>query len=451
MAVSSATVWEIETGGSDTNGGGFVTGSGGTDYSQQAAKNTTGSNISVTNAVAAGSTTITSATAAFTSAVTGNIIYMSGGTGSLVGQWYQATFVSSTSITVDRIVAVGTGITMNIGGALVSLGGIFASSISGNNLTSGHIIYVQAGTYSISSASSNVSGGVCNNSISPNIIGYSTNRNITNTDTPPLIQFGVNGVSLFVTRAAVYNIAFDGNTKTTATHSGANDSTVYNRCSFTKMNVAAGGGAYNYCTATGNSAAVWGGEANFCEAYANTATPNIAGGASYFHCIHYNNTGASTDGFNMSGGPVSAIGCIAYGNGRAGFNLVTTSRSVTLINCHAENNTTYGFDFSSIGGSAAMLYNCSAYNNTTARYPTANAAVQQIVGFVTVTVGSVFVAAGSNNFALNNTASQGALLRATGFSALFPRGLTASFQDIGAAQHQDTGGGGSSTLAATFS
>lgn len=442
MAIGTASVFEIRTGGNDINGGGFVTGATGTDYSQQNSKNTAGADISTTDAVGAGSTTLTSVTANWGTTIVGNIIYLQGGTGTLAAGWYQVTArASTTSITLDRTVAVGTGITMNIGGALASLGGVF---VTGVGLTNQHTVYVKSGTYSITSATNNISGGTCNASISPSIIGYNTNRNLTNTDTMPLIQFGVTAVSLFLTRGLVYNLAMDGNAQTVAKASAANDQTVFSRCTFTNMNSASGGGTYFFCTATANSAGIWGGSAYYCEAYANTATPNVQGATDYFNCIHYNNTGATTDGFTLAGTPSQAVNCIAYGNGRAGFNFGSTSRSSMTVNCHAENNTTYGFDFSGTSG-AQIIYNCSAYNNTTARYPTANAASQQIVGFVTVTAGSVFVAAGSNNFALNNTASQGALLRAAGFPALFLRGTTASYPDIGAAQHQDSGSGSSYT------
>src|SRR5580698_8835266 len=103
MALPSTSVWEVRpTNGSNTNGGGFDSTGTGTDFSQQNSKNTSGNNISTTDAVAAGSTTITSATAAFNSTITGNIIYLQGGSGSLSAGWYRATYVSATSITVDR-------------------------------------------------------------------------------------------------------------------------------------------------------------------------------------------------------------------------------------------------------------------------------------------------------------------------------------------------------------
>jgi len=62
-AISVNSVFEVRTAGNDTNGGGFVTGAAGTDYSQQDANNTVGADISTTDAVAAGTTTITSITA----------------------------------------------------------------------------------------------------------------------------------------------------------------------------------------------------------------------------------------------------------------------------------------------------------------------------------------------------------------------------------------------------
>lgn len=437
MALSVNTVWEVRSAGTDTNGGGFVTGSGGTDYSQQNSKNTAGSDISVTNAVGAGSTTITSATANFSTAIVGNLIYLTGGTGSLVAAWYQVISRSSvTTITIDRAVAVGTGITMNIGGALGSIGGTAVAGV-----LAGNIVYVQAGTFSISTATTNVSGGAISLAILIVFAGYSTNRTLSNTDTKPLFQFGAASTSLFITRGLVYNMAFDGNAQTAARVSGAADSTFYGNCSFTNLNTAAGGGTYNGCSATANSAAVFIGGCTNCEAYANTATP-FTTPSSFVACLSYNNTGATTDGFIVAGSAVTIINCSAYGNGRAGFQWNAASRSCAMINCHAENNTTWGFDnLSGAGvGTGQMLVNCSAYNNTSGTI--SNVSKASISNFITVTVGSVFVSAGTNNFALNNTTNQGALLRAAAFPALFPRGTTASFLDIGAAQHQDTGGGG---------
>lgn len=66
-----------------------------------------------------------------------------------------------------------------------------------------------------------------------------------------------------------------------------------------------------------------------------------------------------------------------------------------------------------------------------------------------ITAGSVFVD-GTNparNFALNSLASRGAALRAAN-SILndWPANATVGYLDIGAVQHQDTGGGGTAGM-----
>ena len=222
-ALPNTAVWEIRpTVGSDTNGGGFDSTAGGTDMSQFNNKNAAActscqsstANISTTDAIAAGTTTITSITAAFTSAITGNIINLSGGTGSLTSGWYRAAFVSSTSITVDRAVAIGTGITMNIGGAFSTLGQMNGIAVQSN------ITWVKAsGTISITSGipinySSNGSANA-----STQISGYTSTRGdggvvtIQQTSGTSNPMVGISGIGALTFR----NFVFDCNsTATTA-------------------------------------------------------------------------------------------------------------------------------------------------------------------------------------------------------------------------------------------
>jgi hypothetical protein len=76
-----------------------------------------GNNISTADAVGNGTTTITSATASFTSAIVGSVIQLSGGTASLTAAWYYVTgYTNATTITVSGTVAAGTGMTMTVGG-----------------------------------------------------------------------------------------------------------------------------------------------------------------------------------------------------------------------------------------------------------------------------------------------------------------------------------------------
>lgn len=435
MAISTSTEFEIQTPGtigSDTNGGGFVAGASGTDYSQSAKRisPTFTTDISTTDVVGTGTSTITSITANFQTTIVGNIIYLQGGSGSLAAGWYQVvTRASTTSITVDRNVAAGTGITMNIGGPLASLGILVTAGLGSMN------VYMKSGTYSITSATTNISGGCVTTSAIPIIVGYSTNRNPINTDTPPLINFGVSGVSLLVTRGTCMNLAFSGNGQTTAHVSATGDTTAYISCSFTQMNVAGVGGSYTNCTATANSAASLVGNCINCVAFANTATPFSVLFAD--RCISINNTGTAA-GFAINSGNPILNNCIAYGNGGDGFT-TNSGRVGTYLNCHAENNAGWGYNLNASFPIQAF-FNCSAYNNTLGAN---NAGVKTIIsGFITITAGSVFVNASGNNFALNNATNQGALLRAAGAPASFPTLSTLSYLDIGAAQHQDTGGGG---------
>src|SRR5689334_2231881 len=122
MTIGATTVWRVRAGGADTNGAGYDSGiaSAGTDYTQQDA-----AQLSLTDLVCqvsddAGRLKIRSATGGFTSAMIGNALRVSAGTGWTTG-YYFITAVSSTNLcTVDRSPAGGadrTGGTGAVGGA----------------------------------------------------------------------------------------------------------------------------------------------------------------------------------------------------------------------------------------------------------------------------------------------------------------------------------------------
>src|SRR3954451_13297180 len=105
MAISAGTVWEVRTGGSDSNGGLFTSGQAGagTDYSQQDA-----AQLSLTDVVTDGTTTVTSAVGGFTAAMIGNGI-------NIAGTCYMiATRSSTNTITVDRVIAADTGLSAKV-------------------------------------------------------------------------------------------------------------------------------------------------------------------------------------------------------------------------------------------------------------------------------------------------------------------------------------------------
>jgi hypothetical protein len=94
-----------------------------------ASPNAGGNNQSTADAVASGSTTITSATASFTSAIVGTAI-------ELAGAWYYVvSFTNATTITVDRIVAAGTAIAMTVGGYAIAIPSGDASLLADNVFT----------------------------------------------------------------------------------------------------------------------------------------------------------------------------------------------------------------------------------------------------------------------------------------------------------------------------
>ncbi|HZI59017.1 MAG TPA: hypothetical protein VFF39_19705 [Verrucomicrobiae bacterium] len=447
-AISAQSVFEVRLTGSDTNGGGFVTGASGTDMSLFANKNAVACtscqsatiNISTTDAVTNGTTTITSATANFSAAIVGNIINVSGGTGSIASAWYQViTFTNSTTIVVDRSTGLttGTGATMNIGGALLSPGQANSLAISGNVIFLLNVGADGASVYSITSATGNVAGGTFSGATVVFMQGYTSSRTLGNSDNRPTIQINTTTVTIATTSATIYkNIIFDGNTQTAAKlTSGAN---IFTNCLFKNFNTATSGTPIFYkCGATTNSAAVFGGTAICiaCEAWANTATPITT--LYCVDCLSYGNTGATTIGYSNQ----VCYHCVAVSNGQHGFAASTTNAPGLVVDSHAENNgvsvASAGFNFT---GQGKNLRNVSYFNNNSVGVAT-NANPMANVGAIPVTAGSVFVNAAASNFLLNNTVGAGALLQSVGDPLTFPAGLTTNFRDVGAAQHQASVGG----------
>ena len=432
MSLSLNTKIEVRTaaGVADTNGGGFVTGASGTDYSQQAS-----AQYALSNGVTNGTTTI--GLSAASADMVGNVAYVAGGTGSVAGNWYQvASMVAGVSITVDRSTGLtaGTGVTVNIGGALASpgaAGAILAVSSQGVK------IWVKSdGIYTISSTSSNVSGGIVSVTAGIMMEGYSSVRG--DLGTPPTFQVAASGVTSVTVvtvgnHTSILNIKVDGQSKSTILGFSFGRTEAY-KC--TAQNCTNGGFSAGFglvaCLATGCStvAAFTLQGAYRCEAYGNSVAgfvANSSSGISLVQCLSYSNSGASSDGFSSTALNFQIVGCTAYGNGRDGFRL-TGSDAILPIDCVAEGNTGFGFNLSSATLTCIRI-NCAAYNNTGGA---TSGTLQRDFLFVTGTA-TFFVDAANGNFALNNKAGGGALLRAAGFGT-FPRGTTISLGDIGAAQ-----------------
>lgn len=170
MAIAPTCVWEVRTTGSNTNGGGYVPGGGGLDYSQQPTAQYT---LTGVTGVAL-SDTVASASAS--SDMVGNIAYFVSGTNFIMGFYEIISVVAGVSIRFDRAVvgaSNGTSGVINIGGSF-KIGGTQDDNFF-EAITGGNIVWIKSGTYtpgmnvSVSSAAST--------STNPSfIIGYDVTR-----------------------------------------------------------------------------------------------------------------------------------------------------------------------------------------------------------------------------------------------------------------------------------
>ena len=206
MAISASAVWEIRTDGADTNGGGFVAGASGTDYSQQAS-----AQLTVTDGACSASTTLTSATGGFTSAMTGNLVYLSSGPG-----WYEIkSYTDTNTVTVDRAGPTATGMTLNVGGALATPG-----IVTTLPLVSYNTIWLKSGTYTLTTATAGSGGPITKPNLHLGLRGYQTTRG-DNTGTRPLVHAGAYSptymISMYASNFSIYveNVEVDCNSNAT--------------------------------------------------------------------------------------------------------------------------------------------------------------------------------------------------------------------------------------------
>lgn len=375
----------------------------------------------------------------------GNLIYLVGGTGPLAAVRRQISAVTNTNtITVDATVATGTGITGNVGGCLASPGEV------GRNLVSGNEVYIQAGTYSISSNSTNISGGKLSYAAGgasnyTRVYGYQTTRSDWRTGgTKPVLDLAVAGVTTVVAlnaRSSIYNIEIHLNSTATAsgiTASGGSGDSVAFACKVTGGGSASTGilfsqtrGAMLSCEVTGcaGSSGITAGSGNIvigCNSHGNTCRgfDTSSTGATFNFCLAYANTGATVDGFVDTVG-ATYCNCTSYGNGRAGFNLPTAAFS-SYANCVATGNTGEGFYLSS-QTEMNVLIGCAGFGNSQ-NYNTSNIAAEQVFAFIALTA-DPFVDASTGNFTL--TAGGTAALGATGFPQTYPGSTTGVTPTIG--------------------
>lgn len=428
------------------------------DYSQQAA-----AQFAYTDLASVGAGLLVSSVAKpFAKQQVGNSLIITGGTNFTPGTYVIASVAAGVATVVGPgNITTGAGVngTGGQGGALLSPAVPFGIKTSNNQ------VFVKAGTYSITTASTNVAGGCISDGSSSATVGnriiegYNSIRG--DLGTAPLLQ-----VAAAVSTPTIINIVGSNNDqmiRNLVLDGGSNTTSKgfvsTKRCYLYKMgfkNCTANGcetntspSSISYCYATGCGGTSGthfgfidtngGGHYFACEAYSNTVGGfNAASnGDSYSNCLAYNNSGGSSDGFANTAGQQFYQGCVSYNNGRDGFRI---GNGVT-VNCIAETNAGKGFNRLSVAQASMLILNCATYNNTGGAIDTTS--FPFVIGLVTGS-SSFFTNAASGDFSLNNTASAGAAARATGYPGVYPAGTTTGFIDIGGAQHADpaSGGGG---------
>lgn len=461
-ATNATAVWEVRSTGNATNGGGYDSGisGAGTDMSVFDNKNAASCtscqsatvNISTSDAVTNNTTTVTSATANFSSALIGNVIRLSG-TGTTTG-WYWVTAVgSSTSITVDRATGStgGTGVTMNIGGALSKPGDLTTNSL----LVAGNTVYVKAtGTYSIASSPSFSASG--SSGLPITLIGYTSTRTDNGMPTMQPSTTGINLLGGSGSMVRVRNFILDCNGQ--GTSKGINltgaqwvvSHVKVTNCTVNGILTSGSSVSLSDVWITGSTSAATAGALGVSGGQTlimnSRITGNVAPGIVssngtmvVVNTIVDNNTGASSDGIQVTdttaSHPQILINVASYANGRDGLRATAAASADNLM---VTNSIFYGNSGVQMNSatttwpSGSLNLACNAYSSGGLSGLPAGA------GDKTLTA-DPFGNGASNDFTLNSTSGGGALLKSAGCPGAFQSGGT-GYMDIGPLQAQPGGG-----------
>lgn len=457
-AIGASTVWRVRVSGANTNGGGYDSTIAGatTDYTDQDA-----AQLTLTDVVTIGNTTVTSLTGGFTTAMIGNCIRIAG------DNYYFITARANTnSITVDRNTGTAVAQSAKVGGAFATLdnfwigGSITLPSIT-TPLAPGHTVYVRGSgsdspgsddyTYPASVYSMLPNGDTTNGRIQ--IIGYNgrPRMNYSGLMAYQAQYLTIENLYLFVNGSAAYptygfasggsgvyakNIKVDTN--------GIND--VFGLI----VNSAIG------CYITNNSGTTslssgsrgiylnqYGGIAygNFVEKQRGTGIEQLTNSiSSMVNNIISSNTSNCMIGSSAGGSYGSTImGNTCYSNGGDGLNIPDKrdALNMTAINNIFSNNGGYGINSPSTTPAFKGFFDYNDfYLNTSGAYNNITAGTHDL------TLNPQFTNAAGGNLAI------GTNLKAQGYPGAFTGGATIGYFDMGAAQRQESSGasGGSYTF-----
>ena len=423
MALSANTEWDVRTTGASTNGGGFVSGASGTDYSQQNSPQ-----YALTNGVTSGTTTV--ATSSASSDMVGNIAYIAGGSGSITAAWYQITAVSvGVSITVDRSTGLtsGTGVTINVGGAFATIAQAQTPAVAGN------IIWIKSGTYTLTT-------GLTIPVSDLQYSGYGSTHG--DNGTKPLITTATNSVNIFtdfaggVTGVMLNNLSLSTTAGTAgngieATSRIMNDVTIVN-CKFSGFNVAIYGsddantfymnGLSVFNTeitggVTGINAAAYVYGCYIHGLSGDGITINHTGQTGVVTVVARTVFNGNSHGINMPASDVVLLfvsECTFYGQSSDGLLYSGTlhAGSVGVVNSIFYGNGGYGWNSSS----ATAILGPSINQNNAYGSNTSGARNGVVAGLNDVSLsGDPFNNPSGGDFSLNSTAGAGAACRGAGF------------------------------------
>lgn len=433
MTLAATIVWEVQTGGNDANGGGFVSDSGGTDWSQQAAAKEAQADGACSDHV---TFVFTSAAASFqTDDAIGNLIRITdtGDGGHFVVGTYEITGVTNeTTVTLDRDPTDGTndvGADYNMGGALATPG--MLGKVLNDHGVAGMKGWVKAGTYSLANSSANTAGGpvALKSGVQLTVEGYNASRGDRGTK-PILDANAETAVTLWLAQGTsstnpqlLINLKADG--QDGAGNIGFNCANPrHGTIVCEAVDCPTGFIAGKHVGSKADSCGTYGfllteSLAYACEAIACADGFSLTDGTAA-SCLAHNCT---DDGFVSIRSQV--VDCTAWNNTGDGF---SSTGAVLWSDCLAVGNTGYGFN----GNGSAE--NCATYGNT------AGSSNGLHESDITALSGDPFVDSGGADFRPDNTAGEGAALR--GASTVIPSQSTNWNADIGAVQHTDPAGGG---------
>lgn len=454
MAIGATAVWRVRTGGNNANGSGYDPGIGGagSDYTQQDTAQASWTGLSM-----AGSTTLTdsNSTSLFTSAMVGNAVNVN-------SQFYFVTgFTDSNHVTVDRsdTFAATAG---KLGGASATFQNILNSANAANaKAVPGNTVYLRHGTgttgspdYSQNGRITLVSGNTTAGNIQ--IIGENGMPIVANTGADLLFlsptynyfdnlyffqSVNSGGLFLFYTdaNATAVGCVFDLNNTATGVNNGGGGS------AFLGCEVKGGATA----ALSGNKGFQVGGNGGFLFGNNIHDTGDVAATLNGWSSASYNiirNAWGNSLTINSTSTPISVTNN-TIDNGKSS-GIVFTGQSdvptACVINNIVSNHTgasksgivvTSGTAATSDAQKGLIDYNC-VYNNTT-NYSNISAGAHD------VNTDPKFTNQSTGDYRLQSTSPA----IAAGFPGAFLNGgNNTGYLDMGALQHQATGGGGGGLL-----